>query len=59
MQLSGGRWTTALVGHIVLVLGEKAAFSALESTRPAALFRILSLQGLVIENSPEVDLGAR
>ena len=57
--MPGGRWTSALVEHIILVLGEKATFSALESTRFAALFRILSFQSLIIENAPEVDLGAR
>ena len=57
--MPGGRWTSALVEHIILVLGKKATFSTLESTRSAALFRILSFQSLIIENAPEVDLGAR
>ena len=57
--MPGGRWTSALVEHIILVLGEKATFSTLDSTRFTALFRILSFQSLIIENAPEVDLGAR
>ena len=57
--MPGGRWAASLVEHIILVLGKKAAFSTLDPTRFAALFRIISFQSLVIENAPEVDLGAR